>query len=351
MAWPYSAKTPSTWQQSPTRTTTTRTSTTTVPSAGADSPWYMPGSQQPNPYTGVPLYPTSPTPTPTPSPTPTPAPTEPVVSFNQSIYDLMYGLLQQYGLGSLAGTLRNLVEQGITDQASITLRLMDTDEWRQRFVGNELLKQNGLPMLTVAEYLAVERAYAQIMRNYGLPDEFYNGPDDFGKFIGNSISAAELQERVAAYADLVNRDDPHIKAQLAAMGMSEGDLLAFYIDPERANPILQKKYKATLIGASARRAGISTSTEYAEYLAGLGITEQQAQAGYAVIGEFLPFADKLGDIWGEDYQQRDFEGEIFEGNADSTRKRKRLASRERAAFRGSSGVAAGSLNEKTQGQF
>src|SRR5690606_434666 len=105
----------------------------------------------------------------------------------------------------------------------------------------EKLRAAGLPVLSPAEYLATERSYAQVMKNYGLPKGFYDDPADFAGFIGGSVSASELQERVQSYSDLANREDPAIKAQLRAMGMNDGDLLAFYMDPTRANPLIRKK--------------------------------------------------------------------------------------------------------------
>lgn len=270
---------------------------------------------------------------------------------NQGAFDTMMLLLEQYGLGSLAGTLQQLILDGITDQASLMLALQQTPEWKQRFAGNEMLAQNGVPVLSVAEYLAVERSYAQIMKNYGLPEGFYDDPADFAKWIGNSVSASELQGRVTMYADLAKREDPAIIDQLKSMGMSEGDILAHLMDPERAMPLLQKKYQTTLIGAAARRQGVVGQNDYLGHLADIGVTEQQAIQGYGVIGENLGDVDKLGDIYGEDYTQRDFETEVFEQDGKSAKKRKRLASRERATFSGSSGVSQGSLIRDTSGSY
>lgn len=270
---------------------------------------------------------------------------------SQSAFSLMRGFLKQYGLDSLTGRLQGLIQSGITDQATLTLELQESPEWKTRFSGNELLRQNGQSVLSVAEYLATERSYAQIMKNFGLPQGFYDDPADFGKFIGNNVSASELQERVQSYSDLANREDPAIKQQLASMGMGQGDLLAFMMDPDRANPLIQKKYKTALIGAAARRTGLTTSNSYAERLAGMGVTEEQAQQGYGIISENLAAVDKLGEIYGVDYSQGDFEAEVFEGDGESARKRKRLASQERASFSGSSGVTTGSLSQSTAGQF
>ena len=272
--------------------------------------------------------------------------------FNQSAFDLMFGILQEYGLESLGDRLKELIVGGVEDQASLTLSLQDTDEWKQRFAGNEALKKNGLPVLSVAEYLATERAMSQVMRQHGLPEGFYDDPADFAKFIGNSVSPSEVEERVRSWSDLATRGtDPAIRDQLRAMGMGDGDLTAYFMDPERAAPLIQQKYKTALIGASARRAGLTTDTAYAERLAGMGITEQQAQAGYALISENLDATTRLGDIYGDGYNQRDFESEVFQGDGNATRKRKRLASQERASFSGQSGVAQGSLRQSSAGQF
>lgn len=348
MAWPYSSLTPTSWQQP--KTTTTRPKTTTTTSGGYSIPneYEEQSSLSQTPQYGSPGTYTYGGGTTTSAPAPTLGET-----FDQGAFDAMMVVLNQYGLGSLATVLKNLILEGITDEASLMLRLQETAEWKARFIGNEILRQKfpNMPVLSIPEYLAAERAYAQIMKSFGLPADFYDSYEDFGQWIGNNVSPAELNERVQAWADLVNREDPNILAQLESMGMNKGDLLAYYMDPERANPLLQRKYRTILIGASARRVGLATDNAYAEYLAGMGITEQQAQAGYAFIGEWLPATDKLGDIFREDYAQRDFESEVFEGNAASTRKRKRLASRERAEFSGGSGIVGDSLRQNTAGQF
>ena len=268
---------------------------------------------------------------------------------DQSAFDLMAMTLQQWGLGSLSDVLRSLIEGGITDQASLTLALQDTNEWRTRFAGNEILKQNGLGVLSPAEYLALEKSYAQIMRNFGLPSGFYDDPSDYAGFIGANVSAAELQSRVQSYADLANREDPAIVAQLNSMGLSQGDLLAYMIDPTRAMPIIQQTYQTAVLGGAARRAGVTADNDYLRQLAGQGVTEQQAAQGYGLIAGSLATAENLADIYNEDYTMRDMESEVFQNNGAAANKRKRLASQERAAFSGSAGV--GNLTRNDAGSY
>lgn len=269
----------------------------------------------------------------------------------QSAFDIMSDLLNQYGLGSLTGTLQNILLSGITDQTEISLQLQGTQEWKTRFAGNELLRQQGLPVLDVAQYLSVESSYAQVLKNYGLPAGFYDDPSDFSKWIGNSVSANEIQQRASMYSDLATREDSALTDQLQAMGLSKGDLMAFMMDPSRAQPLLAQKYQTALIGGAARRAGVTSNVAYSQHLADLGISEQQATQGYGQIAAELNPLQKLGDIYNDAVTVNDLESETFDGNGAVTQKKKRLASQERAAFSGSAGVGQGSLGRSNTGQY
>jgi hypothetical protein len=272
-------------------------------------------------------------------------------SSQQSAFDIMKDMLTQYGLGSLTGTLQNILLSGITDQTEISLQLQGTQEWKTRFAGNELLRQQGLPVLDVAQYLAVESSYAQVMKNYGLPQGFYDDPSDFSKWIGSSVSPNEIQQRAQMYADVARREDPALTDQLRAMGLGDGDILAYMMDPNRALPLIQQKYQTALIGGAARRAGLTPDTAYAQHLADLGVTEQQAAQGYGQIATELPGVEKLGQIYNDSISQSDLESETFDSNGAVTNKKKRLASQERAAFSGSAGVGQGSLGRTTNGSY
>lgn len=267
----------------------------------------------------------------------------------QSAWAYMQQFLDQAGLGSLGAVVQQLIQNGMTDANQLQLELQNTSEWKTRFAGNEQLRAAGLPVMSVAEYLSVERSYAQIMKNYGLPSGFYDDPSDFATFIGGSVSARELEQRVSAWSDLANREDPAIKEQLRAMGISDGALTAYMMDPSRAAPLIQKTYQTALVGGAARTQGLDASG--ASRLVERGITEREALQGYGVISDAMPEASRLSDIYGEDVDQSDLEAEVFENSGEASRKRKRLASRERAAFQGTSGVGQGSLSRRDNGSY
>ena len=92
-------------------------------------------------------------------------------------------------------------------------------------------------------------------------------------------------------------------------------------------------------------------------MAKYGITKAQAQQGYQAIGEFLPTATALADIYAQQglgpYSQTTAEQEVFgtAGSAEAARKRKKLAELERATFAGSSGISSGALNRDRAGAY
>ena len=91
-------------------------------------------------------------------------------------------MFNNYGLGTLAPKITEYVQQGFSPD-TVTLKLQETPEYKQRFAGNESRRKSGLSVLSPKEYLATEDAYRQIMRSTGLPKGFYDSPDDFSKFI------------------------------------------------------------------------------------------------------------------------------------------------------------------------
>jgi hypothetical protein len=269
----------------------------------------------------------------------------------QSAFDYMTGLLAQYRLDSLAGTLKDLILAGDTYPNVLMLKLQSTDAWKQRFAGNEMLRASGHNVLSVDQYLATENSYFQVLKQYGLPSGFYDDPSDFAKFIGNGVSPAELAERASMYSDLAGNEDPSLVKALSTLGLGRGDLAAWMMDPTRAEPLIKRRYNEALIGSAAIGQGLSTSESRLGQLLDQGVTVDQARQGFEQVAEDLPTFDKLGDIYGENIDQSTLENAVFGLSADDTRKTKGLASRERAAFTGDSGITQGSLHRNNSGQF
>jgi hypothetical protein len=150
--------------------------------------------------------------------------------------------------------------------------------------------------------------------------------------------------------------NPEIKQALRQFypDISDGDILAYALDPTKALTDIKRKVTAAEIGGAAIGAGLKTSQTAAEGLAGYGVTKGQAQQGYGAIAEFLPTGEKLSQIYGESpYTQAQAESEIFNlaNSAEASKKRKRLSQLETGTFAGSSGTSGGALNRDRAGNY
>lgn len=269
-----------------------------------------------------------------------------------SVYATMADRFNKYGLSGLANKIKELAMQGATE-ATITLQLQDTPEYQQRFAANADRIKKGLAALTPAEYVNVEDSYRQVLRAYGLK-QFDN--DAYVKqFISNDMSPTELSNRVVTAVQRVQNADPAILSQLKQYyGIGAPDMVAYVLDPEQQFQKIERQIAASEIGVAAGRQGLTAGVSVAEQLAAQGVTEAQAQKGYATIADILPTAEKLSDIYGttlDEYRQAEGEQEVFNSLASAQRKRQKLSAREIAAFSGSSGTNKASLTTSNVGKF
>ena len=281
----------------------------------------------------------------------------------QSAYDLLYNEFNKYGLGSLVEGIKDLIKQNVSP-SQFSIALQNTDAYKQRFAANQDRIKQGLRALTPAEYIGLEDQYQNIMRNYGLPASYYSKDSmgtqaGFNKFIANDVSAAELEDRIATAQKRVLNADVNVTNALKQFypDITNADILAYTLDPTNALENIKRKVTAAEIGGAALGQGLGTSASRAEELAKYGVTKAQAQQGYSTIGEFLPTAEKLGDIYAKQglgaYDQATAESEVFNtaNAAEAARKRKKLAQLEQAQFGGTSGQAQGALARDRAGSI
>jgi hypothetical protein len=258
-----------------------------------------------------------------------------------------------YGLASLIPKIKELAVSGAGEE-TIKAELANTEEYKLRFSANQDRLKKNLTILSPAEYLAVEDAYRQTLRAYGLT-QFDN--DAYVKqFISNDVSPTELSNRVVMAVQRVRNADPAIQTQLKDYyGIGDTDLVAYVLDPSQQFQKIQRQVAAAEIGVAAGRQGLQAGVNVAEQLAAQGVTQAEAQKGYATIADILPTAEKLSSIYGttlEGYDQAAAEQEVFNSLASAQRARQKLTARELAQFSGSSGMSKASLSEgKTAGQI
>jgi hypothetical protein len=188
------------------------------------------------------------------------------------------------------------------------------------------------------------------MRNYGLPESYYakdtmGTQAGFQTLLANDVSATELEERVLTAQDRVLKAAPEVSQALKAFypDITNGDILAYTLDPTKGLDAIKRKVTAAEIGGAAIGQGLTTGVTRAEELAAAGVTKQQAQEGYQTIAEVAPRGEMLSDIYKQSpYGQTQAEQEVFNlaGSAEAAKQRKKLTSLETAAFSGQAGVGA-----------
>jgi hypothetical protein len=273
----------------------------------------------------------------------------------QDAFALLKDVFNSYGLPELATEIESYMKEGI-GTAQATLRLKQSNAYKERFYGNELRRTAGLNVISEAEYLDLENSYSETLKAYGLQDYFgvgvtvaerKNRQKAIADVIGKDISAVEFKDRVSTAIDRVKMADPATKSAFQQFyGIGEADLAKYFLDPTRALVTLKEKATAAEIGGAAIGQGLPATAASAEDLARFGISREQAQVGYSVIAEELPTATKLSQIYDEEgitYGQAEAEQATFKQLASAKRKKEQLAEREKAAFQGSSGVAPAGL--------
>jgi hypothetical protein len=286
----------------------------------------------------------------------------------QSAYDLLYAEFSKYGLGALVQPLQGLIQSGASP-AEFSIKLRESEPYKERFKGNAQRIAKGLKAVSEAEYIGLEDQYQEILRNAGLPDSYWKQSVDprtgittqegFTNFIANDVSAVELEDRVATAQQRLIYANPEVSIALKTFypDITNGDLLAYALDPTKGLEQIKRRITAAEIGSSAVQMGLATNVTDAEYLARYGVTKAAAQQGYRTAAEILPTASKLSDIYSTQvaspYTQQTAEQEIFNvpGAAEAAAKRKKLAGLEQAQFSGRSGLTQGALARERAGNF
>jgi len=278
----------------------------------------------------------------------------------QSAYDLLYSQFKLYGLEALVEPLRGLITSGASP-SEFTIKLRESDAYKKRFAANASRIQKGLKAISEAEYLGLEDQYQNIMRNYGLPAEYYARGDmgtqeGFNKFIANDVSAAELEDRVMTAQSRVLNANPEVLASLKAFypDITNGDILAYTLNPEKALTDIKRKVTSAEIGGGAMQAGLGITGTRAEELTAAGITKAQAQQGFGTIAGGLQRGSQLASIYGENpYTQTTAEKEVFglTGKTEAEKERKKLTGLEKATFSGQTGLTTGALARDRAGAY
>lgn len=282
--------------------------------------------------------------------------------------------LDEAFVNSLMDTIRGVYATSVAPTTGQIKTAINTSQaYKTRFKGNEVVRQRmtsgqgrpGDQILSPAEYIALENTYRTIFADAEMPAGYYDNVDDFANLIGNGVSAAELKSRVdTAGSALREADTSTLNTLQQYYNLSQGDLVAYLLDPTRAMPILegrqtqgqyglnsrevlQRQYAAAQVGGSAARQGLDAGQALSEEIVQQG-KQQYAEQAFSAAGAENENVKRLGSLYGEPLDFKDMVKETLSltGGVESGKKRRKFASKERAAFGGQSALDKSSLSRR-----
>jgi hypothetical protein len=205
------------------------------------------------------------------------------------------------------------------------------------------------------------------MQNYGLPTSYYEKGNlgvqkGFEDLIGGNVDPVTLEERIIEGQKVTKGNKAIIDAAKQFYPtLTDGDFLAYVLNPKNGLEDIKRKVTAVEIGAAATQAGLGYKGDTpearrarAEELGTEGVTGAQAQQGFKTIAGGLQRGSQLAAIYGEDpYTQTTAEKEVFglAGQTEAEKQRKKLTGLEKATFSGQTGLTSGALARDRAGAY
>jgi hypothetical protein len=216
---------------------------------------------------------------------------------DETAFDIIKKTLQYYGLKDadfLTEVERLFTTKVISDKSTVDdigVAMQASPAFAKRFPANKALADKGKPQYSVSQYLRLEADYKSRLQAGGMPPGFYDQPEDLQRFISEDVSPDELSARIQLGYQAVKNAPKSVVDQFKSLyGVSEGDLAAYFLDPEVAKPTFDKyeaerQARSALIASQGlAQANIQIDRQQAEELARAGIQEADAQKGFAELG-------------------------------------------------------------------
>jgi hypothetical protein len=266
---------------------------------------------------------------------------------DQSAFDILLNTLKYYGLVTdTDNQLLNDIKAAWTGKVigpnstvdDIGIQLRDSEAFKKRFPANQQLAAQGKPQWSVSQYLRLESDYKQALQSAGMPAGFYDSPEDFQGFIANDVSVEEVAARAQLGYQAVRQADPQVVQEFKRLyGVSEGELAAYFIDPERMRPTFDRyeaerqARAAQIAAAGTQQAGMTISQQQAEQLARAGVSGEQAQQGFQALGDQQGLF-QAGMVGEQAVTQEEAIGATFGTNAEARRAINERRRRRQAEF-------------------
>lgn len=236
--------------------------------------------------------------------------------------------------------------------STILREIRQQEAYKKRFPAMEYFSSIGQAPSESA-YIAAEAEYRKAMSVLGPGYEKYVTTDYIGNMMKNDLDTGEVVKRVAAAQDYIYSSAPRevVEALRSEYGMTDNEMVAYMLDPENIGRQVLVDYEIRSARAQVRGAanavGIESLTaEDADEIAARGYNYTNATPQLARAKEDSRTLAEMASMSGDSFTERESLSAEFNlgGGEAAKRKKKRLASQERARFSGSSGVSRTSLS-------
>lgn len=246
-------------------------------------------------------------------------------------------LLKRAGLEGLTQWASDMIINGASDD-EIMVDMYDQPAFKQRFWMIFQRRTNGYPAASVEDVLAYEQAMFDASRALGVTAT----RQQMGEWFADNKSVPEMQDRMGIAATAVYQSPPEHRAALNRLyGITDGDLVNYWLDPKKETPILQRRFAAAQIAGEAARVGFRSelTTQQAEGLFEAGVDMSGAREGFATLVESEELFEAV-DVTEEDIGVSD-QLSLLTGNARLTEQVGRRGERRAARFQEGGGFAPG----------
>jgi len=280
-----------------------------------------------------------------------------------NLISTMRVFMGENGMGELLAGMEKYVRQGYTGDQLWVMVSNDAEyqaAYNKRFAANAARAEKGLSKLLPATYIELESGYRSAMMSRGMPEGLFDNTDDFTDLIANDVSVREAERRLDLALEYINfSGNDNVKQELRDIyGMTEGEMAAYVLDPERTADFLERESAGNLrkaaVGGAAENSMVALKDALRDEIANMygGSTWErtygETSQAFTSVAEQTPLYSRLGSLSKEDADSEDLVREQFNvtGAAEAAAKKNRLASAERARFSGRSGIGRTSLASK-----
>lgn len=200
----------------------------------------------------------------------------------------MADVLRGYGLDSLVDwAFKQFVDGRSMDEVMLDLETQPVVQ--QKFSAVFERRKQGLPPISFADVVSYQDKANQYESYYGIPHGFV----DVNRLLVNSVSQDELGARIAQTADVLQSTRPDVAATLQQWGLSEGDAIAYALDPDTGLPAVTRRFLSAKVATQAQKQFGAISEAEATALTGQGVTEAQATSGFGTLGKYAEVTQQL----------------------------------------------------------